>query len=228
MNEILPFPELAPAQRMLPAPADPPVLYLGSVYDAQNHFVLEAMRVWHVLSVLEEAEFPLKPPRGTDSPAPPPDVAADRGSPSSSPPGFMYMHPDVTYLRLPAEDSEEERLDRHFNVAHDFVLRALSSGSSVLVHCRGGVSRSATIVVVFLMRYKQWCVSGCVCGWVPLPWARALAWQLWPQAAVRWRCSRQHSVSCAQFHLCAAVCRRAQEPGRRAAARQESAAICVS
>jgi len=40
-----------------------------------------------------------------------------------------------------------------FDGAVDFIERRLNEGSSVIVHCNAGVSRSATIVVAFMMKH---------------------------------------------------------------------------
>ena len=43
---------------------------------------------------------------------------------------------------------------KHFPTAIDFILQAQAEGGNVLVHCMAGVSRSASIVIAYLMREK--------------------------------------------------------------------------
>ncbi len=43
------------------------------------------------------------------------------------------------------------RLDQYFRECADYIEGALSSGGKILVNCRQGVSRSATIAMAFLM-----------------------------------------------------------------------------
>lgn len=45
-----------------------------------------------------------------------------------------------------------ENLIKHFNDSNRFIKKALSSGGTIFVHCYGGVSRSATLVIAFLMQ----------------------------------------------------------------------------
>jgi len=65
-------------------------------------------------------------------------------------------HPEaLRYLKIEVSDSEAAgpALAAHFDVACDFIDEALSNpGGSVLVHCAAGRSRSATIIIVFMMR----------------------------------------------------------------------------
>ena len=48
-------------------------------------------------------------------------------------------------------DVPQARISLHFQEAADFIERALIGGGKVLVHCMVGISRSATIVLSFLM-----------------------------------------------------------------------------
>jgi protein-tyrosine phosphatase len=45
-----------------------------------------------------------------------------------------------------------ENLVKHFADSNRFIKSALSSGGVVFVHCYGGVSRSATLVIAYLMQ----------------------------------------------------------------------------
>ncbi|KAH3764342.1 Leucine-rich repeat protein SHOC-2 [Pelomyxa schiedti] len=58
------------------------------------------------------------------------------------------------YLVLPVDDQEETNLLDHFSVCHKFIDEALDASKGALVHCAAGVSRSATIVISYVM-YKK-------------------------------------------------------------------------
>jgi dual specificity phosphatase 12 len=49
-------------------------------------------------------------------------------------------------------DMPNENLLRHFKAATDYIKAAIKSGGIVLVHCYAGVSRSASVVIAYLMR----------------------------------------------------------------------------
>ena len=59
------------------------------------------------------------------------------------------------YLHLPLDDVYEEQLSPYFTIANEFIENQLQKGNKVLVHCHAGISRSATIVIMYLMvKYK--------------------------------------------------------------------------
>jgi len=58
----------------------------------------------------------------------------------------------VRYLRISAEDDPQKDLSQYFKRTFEFIEQELISGGAVLVHCRAGVSRSATIVIAYVMR----------------------------------------------------------------------------
>merc|ERR1712100_670546 len=63
-------------------------------------------------------------------------------------------HPSITCKRIAVTDESTTDLSAHFLEAHAFMADALSQPSGkLLVHCAAGVSRSATMVISFLMRH---------------------------------------------------------------------------
>eukprot|EP01056_Protomagalhaensia_sp_Gyna25_P001931 Protomagalhaensia_sp_Gyna_25__1930@NODE_2024_length_1339_cov_10_830769_g1669_i0_p1_GENE_NODE_2024_length_1339_cov_10_830769_g1669_i0NODE_2024_length_1339_cov_10_830769_g1669_i0_p1_ORF_typecomplete_len386_score38_96DSPc/PF00782_20/8e32CDKN3/PF05706_12/0_00053Init_tRNA_PT/PF04179_12/0_071PTPlike_phytase/PF14566_6/0_16Y_phosphatase2/PF03162_13/0_51_NODE_2024_length_1339_cov_10_830769_g1669_i0261183 len=91
------------------------------------------------------------------------------GGLSSTTPGFLEEHHiravvsccndmdygvppvPITQFRVPVEDISNEPILDYMDDACDFISQHLGLGG-VLVHCRSGVSRSATIVIGFLMK----------------------------------------------------------------------------
>ncbi|KAJ8275998.1 hypothetical protein COCON_G00077500 [Conger conger] len=59
----------------------------------------------------------------------------------------------VRYKRLPATDNSRQNLRQYFEEVFEFIEEAHQTGRGVLVHCQAGVSRSATIVIAYLMKH---------------------------------------------------------------------------
>ncbi|XP_058507558.1 dual specificity protein phosphatase 13A family protein [Solea solea] len=57
----------------------------------------------------------------------------------------------VKYYGVPANDLPTFDISPFFNPAAEFIHQALTSGGKVLVHCAVGVSRSAALVLAYLM-----------------------------------------------------------------------------
>jgi len=64
---------------------------------------------------------------------------------------------DIKYLRFPVRDKETCSIDtiKIFDISGRFIMNALKNGIGVLVHCKRGHHRSATIVAAFLMKYLK-------------------------------------------------------------------------
>ncbi len=58
----------------------------------------------------------------------------------------------LEYLQFALEDEYEQTISQCFDDAHNFIE---NSSGNVLIHCHAGVSRSATIVLSYLMKYKK-------------------------------------------------------------------------
>lgn len=56
------------------------------------------------------------------------------------------------YLNLNMDDVPGEDISRHFQRSFEFIEDAREHGKATLVHCAMGISRSATIVLYYLMR----------------------------------------------------------------------------
>ncbi|KAF3823105.1 hypothetical protein GH733_010541 [Mirounga leonina] len=62
-------------------------------------------------------------------------------------PLYHYEKGLFNYKRLPATDSNKQNLRQYFEEAFEFI--------GLLIHCQAGVSRSATIVIAYLMKHTR-------------------------------------------------------------------------
>lgn len=60
------------------------------------------------------------------------------------------------YLNIRVYDDEATELLKHWDRTYKYIRRALEDGSKVLVHCKMGVSRSASVVVAYAMKARHW------------------------------------------------------------------------
>ncbi|XP_056102450.1 dual specificity protein phosphatase 26-like [Rhinichthys klamathensis goyatoka] len=100
-----------------------PHLYIGDMGIAVNCAELRSMQFTHVLNCAH----------------------------SSRHDGEIYDGMGITYMGICAYDSPMYDMSAHFNNGAEFIHTALEEGGKILVHCQVGVSRSATIVLAYLM-----------------------------------------------------------------------------
>ncbi|KJH49426.1 dual specificity phosphatase, catalytic domain protein [Dictyocaulus viviparus] len=62
---------------------------------------------------------------------------------------------DENFLRIPVNDSYQEKLSPYFERAWEFLEGVRQSGNVVLIHCLAGISRSPTLAISYVMRYRN-------------------------------------------------------------------------
>ena len=104
-----------------------PFLYLGSAYGMRNPSLLEYLGVTHVLNMAMELPMSFE----------------------------LINNPRIKLRHILADDSEKYNIRFDFEQAFEFIDEAHMQGGKVLVHCMMGISRSATIVIAYIMsRYR--------------------------------------------------------------------------
>ncbi|KAL7863471.1 hypothetical protein SRHO_G00124550 [Serrasalmus rhombeus] len=67
-----------------------------------------------------------------------------------------FFPESFTYMNIRVYDVEATDLLSHWNNTYMFISEARKNGQAVLVHCKMGVSRSASTVIAFLMKQQGW------------------------------------------------------------------------
>ncbi len=103
-----------------------PGLYLGSRHVVKNTDFLNVAEIKVLISILTDNEFHDYFPSGVQPPI-------------------------EEWHQVRCDDSSEEEIYKHFLPMHEVIQTALNEGKHVLVHCAGGISRSPTIIMAYLM-----------------------------------------------------------------------------
>ncbi|XP_036425146.1 protein phosphatase Slingshot homolog 3 isoform X2 [Colossoma macropomum] len=67
-----------------------------------------------------------------------------------------FFPESFTYMNVRVYDVEATDLLSHWNNTYRFISEARKNGQAVLVHCKMGVSRSASTVIAFVMKQQGW------------------------------------------------------------------------
>lgn len=60
------------------------------------------------------------------------------------------------YLNVRVYDDEKTDLLKHWDDTFKYITKAKKEGSKVLVHCKMGISRSASVVIAYAMKAYNW------------------------------------------------------------------------
>lgn len=64
---------------------------------------------------------------------------------------FYKLH-DIDYIYINIGDDPNEDISKYFNFTYDFIKKYISHNKNVLVHCYAGISRSATIILHYIIK----------------------------------------------------------------------------
>eukprot|EP01105_Mastigella_eilhardi_P013555 TRINITY_DN308_c0_g1_i16.p1 TRINITY_DN308_c0_g1~~TRINITY_DN308_c0_g1_i16.p1 ORF type:complete len:433 (-),score=83.37 TRINITY_DN308_c0_g1_i16:1166-2464(-) len=127
-----------------------PHLYLGDLKNAMSPLQLQHFLITHILSVMP--------------------VTETRHLRACLPPQLLDAHRAVS-----ANDSIDENLGCHFDAINTYIDSVIgeetgepgkdtATGNNMLVHCHWGMSRSASVVIAYVMH--RYCLTFCEAGWL--------------------------------------------------------------
>ncbi|CAL1547888.1 unnamed protein product [Lymnaea stagnalis] len=109
-----------------------PGVWLGDADCAKKLSVLKEMKVTHVLNVCMGNRFN--------------QVETNEE---------FYKEANISFHGIPALDVPTFKILPYLEPAADFIDNALAKGGVVYIHCQQGISRSATVVIAFLMLRRR-------------------------------------------------------------------------
>lgn len=62
----------------------------------------------------------------------------------------------MTYYRFPIKDNNEDDISEILDQTYELIDEHLAKGNSILVHCYMGASRSASVIIYYLMKKYDW------------------------------------------------------------------------
>lgn len=121
-----------------------PNIIIGNLGTAKNKEYLKRINVTHILNAAERVK-----------------TVAD-----------YYKNTQINYLGYQLRDMESTDISQFFEGAAEFIEEAVSTGGKILVHCRKGISRSATLVIAYLMIKKNLSIYSALCAVKKSRWIR--------------------------------------------------------
>eukprot|EP00474_Spongospora_subterranea_P009497 CRZ09955.1 hypothetical protein [Spongospora subterranea] len=109
------------SSNLLPPDDIVPGLYLGDISHARDRACLRSSQIFHVLNAAAEVDC------------------------------FHKKDPAFKYCHLPIVDTDQFDIYQYYGPAILFIDNAIKSNQRVLVHCAAGVSRSACLVIAYLV-----------------------------------------------------------------------------
>jgi protein-tyrosine phosphatase len=62
-----------------------------------------------------------------------------------------YYPKEFKYKNIHTRDIKSENISKYFNECSEFISNSIKEGGKVLVHCSYGISRSASIVIAYMI-----------------------------------------------------------------------------
>ncbi|MFH4980019.1 hypothetical protein AB6A40_006728 [Gnathostoma spinigerum] len=68
----------------------------------------------------------------------------------------------IRYMNCDMFDLPSFKITERFPLCFSFIRECVESGGKILVHCNAGVSRSATIVIAYLMKFEKYSLADAI------------------------------------------------------------------
>jgi dual specificity MAP kinase phosphatase len=115
-----------------------PFLYVGNARDSTDRELLKKLGIRFILSVT------------TNSPN---SYHTNSTTCTNDSTNSENNHQEFRRKLIPVSDNLCENLAPYFDDAYEFIEEARKSGSSILIHCHAGISRSPTIAIAYIMKH---------------------------------------------------------------------------